>query len=122
MEGSGYDPGGTQLAQAYLHFFGCPIGEGESQDGPRVVAADSDTVGDTVGDGPGLAGASTRHHAHGPGQFGSHPTLFGVKPLKDSLGVGGRQGDGLGPELIVNHGASPLPSQSLWPVAATPAI
>ena len=49
--------------QARPHLAGGPRGEGDGQRAPRVVLPGGGTVGDAMGDGPGLAGAGAGEHA-----------------------------------------------------------
>ena len=87
VEGACLDQGHPQVRQPRAHLPGRPLGEGDGQDLAGLVGADSRTVGDAVGDGPGLSGAGSCQHAHRPFQVLSDLTLVRVQGVKKLLGA-----------------------------------
>ncbi len=86
VEGPGLDPGGTELAQPAPHLSGGPVGEGDGQHAGGLEDPGAYSVGDAVGDRPGLARTGSGQHAHRAVQGGGHLALLGVEPVEHRVG------------------------------------
>ncbi len=67
MEGAYPDPlpAAEQLLEALLHLTGGLVGEGDGQDLPRLDAIFTDQPGDSMGQGPSLAGTGAGQQQQG---------------------------------------------------------
>lgn len=86
VERTGLDARGAELAQPAAHLPGGAVGEGDGEDAGGVQDAGAHSVGDAVGDRPGLARARARQDAHRTVQGRGHLALLGVEPLEHRVG------------------------------------
>ncbi|MDH6496706.1 hypothetical protein M2156_002925 [Streptomyces sp. SAI-149] len=86
VERTRLDAHGAELAQPPTHLSGGAVGEGDGEHAGGLEDSGPHSVGDAVGDRPGLAGAGARQHAHRPVQGGGHLALLGVEPFEHRVG------------------------------------
>ena len=88
VERAGLHAADAEVAQPGAHLAGGAGGEGDGEDALRLVDAGQHAVGDAVGDGPGLAGAGARQHAHRAAGVRRDLALLGVEGVEDRVGSG----------------------------------